>query len=223
MSAFVKQSLFSALARERCMNNLRNVRIPKYDKQPDDKAAVLVPLCSAGDDVSLLYTLRSNQLRNYSGHISFPGGKCDPNETVIDTALREVREEIGLSAHRISIWGEGPTFPGRDNRILITPVLASIEDLQQHDLAINTSEVAEVFTITLETLCDPKNQYHTQFKNGFILPVFAVEEYRIWGVTAFITHAVLSSLLPRDVYKNEWLKKKIDIADLSYKDKSAEH
>lgn len=200
------------------MYNLRNFRIPKYGKVPNDKAAVLVPLCSAGDEVSLLYTQRSSQLRSYSGQISFPGGKMDPNETAIDTALREAREEIGLQANRISIWGEGPCFPGRDNKILITPVMGSVEDLQQHELVINTNEVAEVFTITLETLCDPKNQFHTQFKNGFILPVFAVEEYRIWGVTAFLTHAVLSSLLPREVYKNDWLKKKISIKDLSVKD-----
>lgn len=173
-----------------------------------------MPVCRYNDVPSLLYTLRSPNLSSHSGQISFPGGKTDNDETPMQTALRETKEEIGLSSEKIEVWGVGPAFPGRDNKILISPVIGSINDLKCEDLAVNRNEVAEVFTVPIEVLCNPENQYHTQFRNGFILPVFIANKYKIWGITAYITHVFLSCVLSRDVYKNEWMKKKIEMANV---------
>ncbi|CAH0725526.1 unnamed protein product, partial [Brenthis ino] len=137
-------------------------------------AAVLVPLCQVNNIPSLLYTVRSMQLKSHSGQISFPGGKTDKDETPIDTALRETYEEIGLSREKIEVWGCTQALPA-----------------------------------PLESLCDPKNQFYTQYKNGYILPVFVINEFKIWGITAYITHIVLSCLLPQDIYKNNWMQNKI--------------
>lgn len=213
-STFGIKNIFSPASRERCITRLKNITIPKFGKTPTTKAAVLVPLCRIEDAPSLLYTVRSSSLRTNSGEISFPGGKTDKNETSIETALRETEEEIGLHQTKIDVWGEAPAVPGRNNKILITPVIGSILDLEHQDFHINTKEVAEVFSVPVERLCDPKNQYYTQFKNGFILPVFVVEQYKIWGITAFITHIFLNSILSTDVYRNDWMNKKIVIDNI---------
>ncbi|XP_072944882.1 mitochondrial coenzyme A diphosphatase NUDT8 [Epargyreus clarus] len=210
-SAFGFQNLFTLACRERCMTNLKKIRVPKPPKLPQATAAVLVPMCRVNDVTSLLYTVRSSSLRTNSGQVAFPGGKTDKDETPIQTALRETEEEIGLSSSKIDVWGQGPTVPGRDYKIMITPVIGCISDLREDDLRINANEVMEVFTVPLDILCDTKNQYYTQFKNGFILPVYVADEYKIWGITAYITHIFLSSLLPKDVYRNEWMKKRITI------------
>ncbi|CAH2093167.1 unnamed protein product [Euphydryas editha] len=208
------QNVFSLASRERCMTNLKKIRLPLINKrgvQPSATAAVLVPLCSINEVPSLLYTVRSAYLKSNSGQISFPGGKTDNNETPTETAMRETREEIGLLPKKINIWGCGPTLPGKNYKIMITPVVGCITDLRENDLTLNKNEVSEVFAVPLEELCNSKNQYHTQFSNGFILPVFVADEFKIWGITAYITHIVLSCLLPTDVYRNEWMKRKIDI------------
>ncbi|CAH0694756.1 unnamed protein product [Spodoptera exigua] len=209
--SFGIQNIFSLAARERCMTNFKRLATPRYGKLPSDAAAMLVPVCKVGDKPSILYTVRATNLRTIKGEISFPGGPIVQDESPVQTALRETYKEIGLSPEKIDVWGHGPPLPGRNNKILITPVIGSIEGLAQDDLTINSREVAEVFTIPIEMLCEPKNQYYTQFSNGFILPVFVIEDYKIWGITAFITHSFLSSVLTSDVYKNEWMKKKIEI------------
>lgn len=207
--SFGIHNIFSLASRERCLTNMKRLTLPKFGKVPAETAAVLVPLCNVDDVPSILYTVRSSELRSNSGEIAFPGGRSDPKETPIETALRETEEEIGLSPKKIDVWGAGPAVPGRHNKIMITPVIGSIANLSQEDLNINNKEVAEVFTVGVELLCNPKNQFHTQFRNGYILPVFVTEHYKIWGITAYITHAFLSSVLSREVYNNDWMKKKV--------------
>ncbi|XP_041982280.1 nucleoside diphosphate-linked moiety X motif 8-like [Aricia agestis] len=215
-TAFKVQNIFSAASRERCLKNFKNIRVPTISKSNIDlkslpTAAVLVPLCSIDSYSSLLYTVRSSNLKSHSGQISFPGGKTDKGETPIETALRETEEEIGLHRENVEVWGYGPSFPGRNNQIMITPVIGSIMDLKEEHLNININEVSVVFAVSLETLCNPKNQFYTQFQNGYILPVFMANGYKIWGLTAIITHVFLTTLLPKDVYSNDWSSKKIKL------------
>lgn len=209
--SFGVHNIFSLASRERCLTNLKKLALPKFKKIPAATAAVLVPLCKVQDVPSILYTVRSSNLRTNSGEISFPGGKTDLDETPVQTALRETAEEIGLSSKKIEVWGHGPAVPGRNNKIMITPVIGSVSELTDEDLSINLKEVAEVFTVPVEVLCDPNNQFHTQYLNGYMLPVFVAEQYKIWGITAYITHAFLSSILTKDVYRNDWMKRKIII------------
>lgn len=208
------QNIFSRASREQCIMNLKKFHVAKMRRkgvQPSASAAVLVPLCSINDIPSLLYTVRSANLKSHSGQISFPGGKTDNNETPMETALRETQEEIGLLPNKIDIWGCGPELPGKDNRMGITPVIGLIDDLSEDDLTLNKNEVSEVFAVPLQELCHSKNQYYTQFANGITLPVFVADEYKIWGITAYITHMVLSCLLSEDVYRNNWMQRKIDM------------
>lgn len=210
-------NILARATRERCISKMQKLRIPQKYQKPKahsspNAAAILIPVCDVNDKASILYTIRSPNLRSHSGQISFPGGKMDSGETAIQTALRETQEEIGLPHTKIDIWGQGSPVPGRD-RIMITPVVGNVLNLRKSDLNINTKEVSEVFAVPIEILCNPLNQYYTQFRNGYILPVFVAEDYKIWGITAYITHTFLNCLLPTNVYKNEWTKKKIDLKE----------
>ncbi|XP_063386630.1 mitochondrial coenzyme A diphosphatase NUDT8 [Cydia fagiglandana] len=211
-AAFSIQTLFSTASRDRCIANMMKFPIPRRQgKEPTASAAVLMLLCDVDNTPSLLYTVRADNLRSHSGQVSFPGGKKDKNETPVQTAFRETEEEIGLSRTKIELWGQGPSVPGRNNQIMITPVVGTVKRLEEKDLDINREEVAEIFTLPIESLCKKQNQLYTQFNNGFILPVFTVDHYRIWGVTAVLTHMFLSSLFTKDVYKNEWMKQKVEL------------
>ncbi|MEM7297747.1 MAG: CoA pyrophosphatase, partial [Bacteroidota bacterium] len=67
---------------------------------------MLIALNDGADGPEVLLTRRSRALRNHAGEISFPGGRVDPGETVVDTALREAHEEVGLEPTRPVVLGE---------------------------------------------------------------------------------------------------------------------
>ena len=58
------------------------------------------------DGAEVLLTRRSMHMRNHRGEISFPGGRLDPGETPIETALREAHEEVGLDPAKVLRLGE---------------------------------------------------------------------------------------------------------------------
>ena len=51
------------------------------------------------------------QLKDHPGQISFPGGRVDEvDDTYIETALREAKEEIGIDRNHIEILGLMPEY-----------------------------------------------------------------------------------------------------------------
>ncbi|XP_072495438.1 mitochondrial coenzyme A diphosphatase NUDT8 [Notamacropus eugenii] len=164
-------------------------------------AAVLVPLCSVHGVPSLLYTLRSSRLTGrHKGDVSFPGGKCDPqDQDVVDTALRETREELGLPIQEENVWGVMKPIDDRKNSIIV-PVIAQVGPLESLDLMPNPQEVDDVFTMSLAHLLHPRNQGYTHFCHrghySYTLPIFLHGPYRIWGLTAIFTEFTLEMLVP---------------------------
>lgn len=70
-------------------------------------SAVLVPILFGPDGLSILYTKRSEALNHHRGQISFPGGKWSAGDsTLLDTALREAHEEVGLDPRDLEVLGE---------------------------------------------------------------------------------------------------------------------
>ncbi|XP_013776472.1 nucleoside diphosphate-linked moiety X motif 8-like isoform X2 [Limulus polyphemus] len=165
-------------------------------------AAILVPLCTFNGIPSVLFTLRSPNIRRHRGQVSFPGGMTDKTDKdFIHTAIRETEEEIGITASKITVWGEMKPLPTREGDALVVPVVAHIGEVNPSELKINPREVELIFTRTIQSLCDPKNWGITQMrlKYGYTLPVFLGGEHRIWGLTAVCLHILLLSLVP-EVY-----------------------
>uniref|UniRef100_A0A673TAE8 Nudix hydrolase domain-containing protein n=1 Tax=Suricata suricatta TaxID=37032 RepID=A0A673TAE8_SURSU len=106
-------------------------------------AAVLVPLCSVRGVPALLYTLRSSRLAGrHKGDVSFPGGKCDrTDQDVVHTALRETREELGLTVPEERVWGIlQPVYD--QQKTTVVPVLAGVGPLDPQSLRPNPEEVS---------------------------------------------------------------------------------
>nr|XP_021186123.2 mitochondrial coenzyme A diphosphatase NUDT8 [Helicoverpa armigera] len=207
-------ALLSSAAKERCIASISelpsfNIRSGKIKSS----ASVLVPVCVENGEVCLLYTLRSSNLSSHSGQVSFPGGKMDKNETVYDAALRETEEEIGVPAKDIEIWTKMSEVQGRDQKILITPVVGEIKNFEINKLVPNENEVADVFTIPMKVFCDTNNHGCIRY-NGFVIPVFNGGKHRVWGITGIITHLFLNSFLPSEFYSPEFLRKEYKISEL---------
>jgi 8-oxo-dGTP pyrophosphatase MutT (NUDIX family) len=115
---------------------------------PLKRAAVALVLTHAatGDGTALLLTLRSSGLRAHSNQWALPGGRCDPGETAIATALRELHEELGLRLSPDDVIGTFDDYPTRSG-YLITPVLMWAANSERLDP--NPDEVASVHRIAL--------------------------------------------------------------------------
>ena len=65
-------------------------------------SAVLAPFYDLDGELYTVLTRRSWDLRSHTGEVSFPGGGQDEGETLVDAALREAHEEIGLDRDAVS-------------------------------------------------------------------------------------------------------------------------
>ena len=77
-------------------------------------AAVAIALTEADvprSDTAFLLTKRVSTLRAHSGQWALPGGRCDAGETVIDAALRELDEELGLRCKPSDVLGLLDEYP----------------------------------------------------------------------------------------------------------------
>lgn len=95
---------------------------------------------------ALLLTRRSAELKNHAGQWAFPGGRLDPGESPIDTALREMHEEVSVRLSPSEVLGRLDDFVTRSGFVM-TPIVvwggAELETVP------NPSEVASVHRIPL--------------------------------------------------------------------------
>lgn len=117
------------------------------------RAAVCVILIEDGDgDAALVLTLRTKHLNAHSGQYALPGGRIDPDESAIEAALREAREEINLELAHGAILGQLDDYPTRSG-YLITPVVAWAPP--GAELRANPAEVETIYRVHLVDLCRP--------------------------------------------------------------------
>ncbi|MEP1229554.1 MAG: CoA pyrophosphatase [Litorimonas sp.] len=102
----------------------------------------------------VILTQRPETMPSHPGQIAFPGGKREAGETIVQTALRETREEIGIKAQDIDILGRLPSF-NTASHFRITPFVG----LASPKAAIipDPREVDEVFEVPLEFLMNEDN------------------------------------------------------------------
>ncbi len=122
---------------QRIRDNLRAFE-PVFARQADvRRAAVAVTVTDAGhgadlpglpshdrwhSEAALILTRRSAMLRNHPGQWAFPGGRLDPGETPIDTALREMHEEVAVALGADAVLGRLDDFVTRSGFVM-SPVV----------------------------------------------------------------------------------------------------
>ena len=111
-------------------------------------AAVLMPLVARqSDDLRLMLTRRAKHLHDHAGQISFPGGRVDlADSSRIETALREMEEEVGVERESIEVLGTLPEYYTTSG-YRVTPVVSVVHP--PFTVNPNPMEVAEVFEVPL--------------------------------------------------------------------------
>jgi 8-oxo-dGTP pyrophosphatase MutT (NUDIX family) len=117
------------------------------------RAAVCLIVADDGaGNAAVVLTRRAERLTSHPGQFALPGGRIDAGESVIEAALRETREEIGLALPPGAVLGALDDYPTRSG-YLISPVVAWAP--ANADMRANPEEVADIHRVPLSDLLQP--------------------------------------------------------------------
>lgn len=167
------------------LNNISHIPI----NMTPVSAGVLVPFIFENDEWKILFTQRTNQVKRHKGQVSFPGGAAEPQDkTIIDTALREACEEIGLERENFQIYGLMQRTESVSG-FSIYPIVGRI--CKPFVYIIEKTEVESIFTVPIQFLFNPDNWQEQDYLNKYrhdekVIVYKEYEQYKIWGITARI-------------------------------------
>ena len=156
-------------------------------------SAVLIPIYQKDGRYHIIFIKRTKTVTTHQGQISFPGGVRDKGDkTLLETALRECREEIGLRARDIEVLGELDDEVTTTSNYIVTPFVALVP--YPCRFTLSKAEVDMLLRVPIPALLD-KNclKPDTEILNGEKVDSFAYH-YRgkvIWGATARILNKLL--------------------------------
>jgi 8-oxo-dGTP pyrophosphatase MutT (NUDIX family) len=156
------------------------------------EASVLVPLFARAGAPHVLFTKRTESLRNHAGQISFPGGaRDDADLTPLHAALRETNEELGIPPDQVDVLGlldEIPTI----TQFRVVPFVGVIPP--DFAYVANRAEIEEIIEIPIAHLLKPEiHRIERQEIWGRERDIYFYEYGRhvIWGATARILRSFL--------------------------------
>jgi 8-oxo-dGTP pyrophosphatase MutT (NUDIX family) len=211
------QSFFEAFCNnlgERLLNPLPGFEAQKLMEPPNRKhflqmprnqspreGAVLIVVFPESKGISTVMIQRAIYDGVHSGQIAFPGGRRDQNDkTLIETALREAQEEVGIMTSSMKVLGTLSKLYIPPSNFDVLPVVAYLSN--PPDLKIQKEEVSEAFYVPLKELVNPENcRLSTIDLKNFGLskvPSYCVEDKVIWGATAMIISELLTIIPPFD-------------------------
>jgi nudix motif 8 len=154
------------------------------------EAAVLIPLCHVDGVASVLFTKRSESVGTHKGQVSFPGGRVDVGDAdPIDTALRELHEEVGIHGARVRVLGrfhEAMSVTGMG----VASVVGFLGDVEVDALQVASAEIDVAFALPLSALVDPHHRV-AQTLGRYRAPRFTAGPHPVWGLTAYLLDAFL--------------------------------
>ena len=170
-------------------------RVAAVKKDGLRRAGILIGCVERDDSLNVILTRRAEHLKHHPGQIAFPGGKYEKfDQSLIHTAIREVKEEIGIPESKIQVLGTLPELVTISN-FLVTPVVAMVKN--DYVAELDSNEVDSMFEVPAGHLFDIQQLYSQIFEiSGINHRVFAIpyKEHFIWGVTAQIIQALQQQL-----------------------------
>lgn len=151
------------------------------------KAGVLVLIYPKKNRLHLVLTKRTQTVAHHQSQISFPGGRMDKDESPVEAALREAKEELRIDPAATRILGELTPLYVPPSNYTIYPVVAAME--KRPHFQPSPEEVAEVLEIPVAHLLKPENvrrEAWTLRGMEVSVPFYSFRGHKIWGATAMI-------------------------------------
>jgi 8-oxo-dGTP pyrophosphatase MutT (NUDIX family) len=162
---------------------------PKFEhKIPPKPGSVMILLYEESGQIKFPLTKRHDYNGTHAGQVSLPGGKTEPGEDFIQTALRECEEEIGVSSNEVKVIGRLSNFFVIPSNFMITPVIGFVEFKPRY-----IPQESEVVKIIEGNLVELIREDAIQLKEilaaktyRLMAPHFLIENEIVWGATAMM-------------------------------------
>ena len=162
-------------------------------------AAGLLLLYPGERGASIPLTVRASHLKRHAGQISLPGGEIDEGETLVQAALREAHEEIGVDPARVRILGQLTPVHVLVSGFTLHPIVGLTDE--RPDFRPAAHEVEDVIEVSIDDLQDASNIRHgTRTREGVAIeyPYFDLRGSHVWGATAMILGEFICLLAVHD-------------------------
>lgn len=153
------------------------------------KAGVLALFYPSNGSICLVFIKRTEYPGVHGGQISFPGGGWEEGDKdMVDTALREAEEELGVDRVNVFLIGNLTDLFIPPSNFLVTPVVGYT--LERPDFNPDPDEVDRILEISLDHLLNEKTKQEQEITIfpaiKLKVPCFYVDGHVIWGATAMI-------------------------------------
>lgn len=159
-------------------------RVTIHEKKCVEAAVLALLVPDAGG--SLLLTVRRPTLKHHGGQISFPGGRREAGESLVETALRECHEEIGVAPGDITVLGALTPLFIPPTHFCVHPFVGWTAS---QSLTLGEDEVERVITLPVSRLnsADLRATHRRTFADKeYDVPHYAIDGEVVWGATAMI-------------------------------------
>jgi 8-oxo-dGTP pyrophosphatase MutT (NUDIX family) len=167
------------------MKELKFLSISERSK----KSGVMILLYPKANTIFSALILRPKYNGTHSGQVALPGGKYEKTDSdLIETALRETNEEIGVDSETISVIGQLTKLfiPPSDYIVYPTIGYVAVPPLFIPDEA----EVKEIIEYPISLLLDKaiikSKEFNIRDGVTFTAPYFDIDGQVVWGATAMM-------------------------------------
>jgi len=183
--------------------HLKMAPIPRLSQRPPDRSGdarlggVLLLLYCLENELHLVLTRRREDLPSHAGQISFPGGRREQSETLVETALRETCEEVGICPEKLTVLGRLTPLYIYPSDYEVHPYVAWYVNGERPTFSPSPDEVAQIIEVPVRLLLDPDLRTEEMWTiRGYelLVPFFAIEEHKVWGATAMMLSEFLERL-----------------------------
>ena len=169
---------------------------PKIEVGNLIKSAVMLLIMNKDNKAHVLLTKRSMKVETHKGHMSFPGGAFDNvDRSLLETALRETDEEVGIKPTDIEIIGELGDFLTVSG-FHVTAFVGAINYPVKYK--VNIDEIAECIEVPLSLFVN--REYDRIEKMNYLgtdleVYYYYYKRFEIWGLTARILTEFAENML----------------------------
>ncbi|HMJ68076.1 MAG TPA: CoA pyrophosphatase [Cyclobacteriaceae bacterium] len=184
------EDLPAALAHEGMRATRSDLSPIQFNHSAPPRPGAVLLLIYPGPDGAINFPLikRPDYAGTHSGQVSFPGGKAEPGETIIQTALREAQEEIGVNPEDVNVIGVLSEFFVMPSNFMVTPVVGYMN--RRPDFIPDKIEVVRVLEGDIRRLMPDEaitvSEIVVQKTYKLMAPHFLIDNEIVWGATAMM-------------------------------------
>jgi 8-oxo-dGTP pyrophosphatase MutT (NUDIX family) len=166
----------------------------RVTKNYSAEAAVLIGIFQREGEPYFLLTQRTQEVATHKGQISFPGGRRDERDSsLLETALRETEEEVGIAADWVEILGQCDEYRSKTN-LLVAPYVGFLK--AGFTVFPNPREVERILEVPLHFFSQttPREEFRQRHGKQMTLYFYEYELDVVWGLTAAIIRDLMKLL-----------------------------